>query len=668
MIEFGQPAALWTALSIGLPILAHMAYRRVSEKFYFPSLRFIRPSQIPRTGKRTPSDIPLLLLRILLFITLAVLLADPYWKSEVNSIPSETIEETIFAIDLSPSMAGWNGLEEAKKKSLTKLDELTGSVGLLTFGHSTTELQALTRKIDLLRPKIETLEHSWTHGNPQLMLDQVSKMFTASTIQKKLIIVSDFQRSDWQTAYHDMEKSGISYEIVRVGQKTLVDGKRKNNLSILEARAVPAGPNKVRVWTVIRNWDDEMKTVNVELFAGGEVQSTNAISVPPLGSIQSQFVVQEGDFAKAKVRILNDDEFLLDNERSLWLKAPPARRFGFWMSEQEDDETDEEKSFLKTAVASAGDNGWNRWVWDQDQADGIRLGDDQLNVELLMMLGVGTWFEDESLSDPILAFLNNGGSVLATPGVPYSSSVSVLKSAGLLNYNFIRVAGGANQTRNPFRVAALDEDSQLADVFAGKAARDLYLSAIHRFGILKAGSEAEGVSVPLRDREGRPLALVKNYSAGGRFVFLPFRMNTGWTDLPLRNSFLPLLMELVQGGKNKVVEGWPVLESGEALKGTENDFLAEIPGAYRFEDQWVEVILSGTESTPETLSISQLKESFGNAVQKDIAKPLVNSEPDVEKNPLWMWFALLASSILIIEMLWSRPHSLSTTQTKSIHA
>ena len=663
MIEFGQPAALWTALSIGLPILAHMAYRRVSEKFYFPSLRFIRPSQIPRTGKRTPSDIPLLLLRILLFIVLTALLADPYWKSEVNSVPSETQEETILAIDLSPSMAGWNGLEEAKEESLTKLDELTGSVALLTFGHSTTEVQALTPNIDLLRPKIESLEHSWTHGNPQLMLDKVSKMFTASTKHKKLIIVSDFQRSDWQTAYHDMEKSGISYEIVQVGQKTLVDGRRKNNLSILEARAVPAGPSKVRVWTVIRNWDDEMKTVDVELFAGGEVQSTNAISVPPLGSIQSQFLVPEGDFAKAKVRILNDDEFLLDNERSLWLKAPPARRFGFWMSEQEDDETDEEKSFLKTAVASAGDNGWNRWVWDQDQADGIRLGDDQLSVELLMVLGVGTWFEEESLSDPILAFLNNGGSVLATPGEPYSSSVSVLKSAGLLNYNFVRVAGGANQTRNPFRVAALDEDSQLADVFAGKAARDLYLSAIHRFGIFRTGSKADEVSVPLRDREGRPLALVKNYNAGGRFVFLPFRMNTGWTDLPLRNSFLPLLMELVQGGKDNVVKGWPVLETGEALKGTENDFLAEIPGAYRFEDQWVEVILSGTEFTPETLSISQLKESFGNAVQKDIAKPLVDSEPDVEKNPLWVWFALLASSILIIEMLWSRPLSLTPTQT-----
>ena len=53
MIEFAQPTALWTGLLIGLPVLAHMAYRRVTEKFYFPSLRFIRPSQIPRTGKRT---------------------------------------------------------------------------------------------------------------------------------------------------------------------------------------------------------------------------------------------------------------------------------------------------------------------------------------------------------------------------------------------------------------------------------------------------------------------------------------------------------------------------------------------------------------------------------------------------------------------------------------
>ena len=48
------------------------------------------------------------------------------------------------------------------------------------------------------------------------------------------------------------------------------------------------------------------------------------------------------------------------------------------------------------------------------------------------------------------------------------------------------------------------------------------------------------------DREGRPLAIVKSTPGKGLYVFLPFRMNTTWTDLPLRNSFLPLLMELIQ--------------------------------------------------------------------------------------------------------------------------
>ena len=118
MIEFAQPAALWTALALGLPLLAHMAYRRVTEKFYFPSLRFIRPSQIPRTGKRTPTDIPLLILRMLLFLALAFLLADPYWKSDALPVTEQGSEETLIAIDLSPSMSGWRGLEEAKEEAL----------------------------------------------------------------------------------------------------------------------------------------------------------------------------------------------------------------------------------------------------------------------------------------------------------------------------------------------------------------------------------------------------------------------------------------------------------------------------------------------------------------------------------------------------------------------
>lgn len=667
MIEFAQPAALWTSLAIGLPLLAHMAYRRVTEKFYFPSLRFIRPSQIPRTGKRRPSDIPLLLLRILLFLMIAALLADPYWKSETTPVSEEQREEVFLAIDLSPSMAGWDGLEEAKEKALAIVNQKKGKVGLVTFGHSTLDKVELGQ--DNLSSKIENLTHDWTRGNAQVMLDRVSNMFSENATSRKLIIISDFQQSDWQTAYSNLEELGISFELVKVGQKGETESRRGNNVSVMEARAVPAGPNKIRIWSVVRNWDDENKTVDVELIAGGEVKTSEAVSISPLGSAQVQFVLKEGDFSEAVIRLEQSDEFELDNERTVWLKAPPARRFGFWIPAFENDETDEEKSFLKTAVSSAGDNGWNRWEWDQDKADGLRLGDDQLNMEILMVLGVGKWFEDEQLGEPLKVFLNKGGVVLATPGEPFSSSVSVLKSSDLLEYNFVRVAGGATRTRNPFRIGALPENSELADVFAGKSARDLYLSAIHKFGILKAGAVVENTEVPLRDREGRPLTLVKSFDAGGRFVFLPFRMNTGWTDLPLRNSFLPLLMELTQGsGSTPSSRAWPVLEPGDYLIGDQGRFQAVEPGAFRFEDQWIEVVLSSAESSPKTLSLNEISDSFGGDISAQKAQMQDQLKYEEENNPLWMWFAIAAAILLIIEMIWSRPRLNASPPTNSIHA
>ncbi|MDG1325768.1 MAG: BatA domain-containing protein [Opitutales bacterium] len=666
MIEFAQPAALWSALAIGLPVIAHMAYRRVTEKFYFSSLRFIRPSQIPRTGKRTPSDIPLLLLRILLFIILTLLLADPYWKSpSTPSLEGQNIE-TLIAIDLSPSMHGWGGIEEAKKKALTILEKEKSEVGFITFGSTILNKIEIGNDRDSIKSQIENLLPDWSRGNAQILLDQMPNMFSEKATARKLFILSDFQESDWQTAYTDLQNSGINYELIKVGETSNIEGKRQNNLSVLEARAVPAGPGKIRIWTVIRNWDDTNKTAEVELIAGGKVKAKNIVSIAPYGSVQTQFVIKEGDFSSAKVQLVEEDAFTLDNERSLWLKAPPARRFGFWMPEFENDETDQEKSFLKTAVASSGDNGWNRWEWDQDRADSLRLGDDQLEVQLLMILGLGKWFEEEQLGGLIEEYISKGGVALITPGEPFSSAVSILKSNQFFDYNFVRVAGGAVQSKNPFRIGALEPSSALAEVFAGKAARDLYLSAIHRFGIMKPSNGSEGIEVPLRDREGRPLALVKPFDGGGRLVFLPFRMNTTWTDLPLRNSFLPLLMELTQGSQ-VVSRSWPVIEPGEELIGIAENFTAKQPGTFRFQEQWVEVVLSSAESTPNTLSMNELTESLGGPGIDSASSIFGGVDSEEESNPLWMWFAILATTLLIIEMLWSRPRNSSHAQ-KQIHA
>jgi hypothetical protein len=666
MIEFVQPAALWTALAVGLPIMAHMAYRQITRKHPFPSLRFIRSSRIPRTGKKKPTDLLLLLLRILLFLILSALLADPYWKNESNPAVMDQGKETLIAIDLTPSMAGWNGLTEAKETALRLVEEEEAKVGLVAFGQNIIGEWKPGVGEDRVKEVIDGLEFDWKKGNAQILLDRAPALFSPSATEKKLVIISDFQQSDWQSAYRDLQRSGITIDLRRVGGEADQD-KRSNNLSVAEARAVPAGPGKVRIWTVVRNWDNESKVSTLALTAGGEVRQRVEVTLPPLGSAQAQFLLKSGDFSEASVELETEDSFALDDNRSLWLKAPPARRFGFWMAEREDAETAEEHAFLKTAVSSAGDNGWNRWEWSQDQADALRLGGEQSKLEMLLVIGLGDWFKEQELASSLRSFLEGGGVALITPGQPFVKTVSAMRDAELFEFKFLRVAGGAVRLGDPFRIKALEEDSSLNSVFAGKAARDLYLSAIHRFGIMQ--QVGEGIDVPIRDREGRPLALVRNTEGGGRAVFLPFRMNSSWTDLPLRNSFLPLIMELSFGGRKTVSSrAWPVLEPGETWGGDEQVFEATKPGAFRFNDQWLEVVLSPAESMPEILSSIDLKEGIGGQTSPLLSADQSLHSSEEEREPLWLWFAILAGILFIVEMIWSRPARDAVSTSDSAHA
>ena len=194
MIEFGQPVALWTALGVGLPILAHMAYRQITRKHPFPSLRFIRPSRIPRTGRKKPTDLPLLLLRILLFLILSALLADPYWKNESGPLALEKGEETFLAIDLSPSMAGWDGLAQAKKIAHGLIEEGEGKVGLVAFGKNLIGEWKPGVGEGKLKEVVDGLEFDWKKGNAQVLLDRAPGLFSSAATEKKLVIISDFQQ------------------------------------------------------------------------------------------------------------------------------------------------------------------------------------------------------------------------------------------------------------------------------------------------------------------------------------------------------------------------------------------------------------------------------------------------------------------------------------------
>ena len=123
------------------------------------------------------------------------------------------------------------------------------------------------------------------------------------------------------------------------------------------------------------------------------------------------------------------------------------------------------------------------------------------------------------MTESFTSYLNGGGVAVVTPAEIFSETASIIRNNEWLNFSFVRVEGGAARVSDPFRIGALEENSKLAEVFSGKAGRDLYL-LLSEIGILKQVDEA--TAIPMKDREGRPLALVKSFSSGGKLVFSLF--------------------------------------------------------------------------------------------------------------------------------------------------
>ena len=80
-MPFLYPIYLLGTIFAGIPIIIHMIHRRRAPKVLFPTLRFLRASNERTSRRQRIQDLFLLLLRVLLFILLALALAQPFLGS-----------------------------------------------------------------------------------------------------------------------------------------------------------------------------------------------------------------------------------------------------------------------------------------------------------------------------------------------------------------------------------------------------------------------------------------------------------------------------------------------------------------------------------------------------------------------------------------------------------
>jgi len=129
------PLYLLAGSAIGLPILVHLIRRRPKAEMTFSSLMFLRESP-PRLTKRSRlDDWPLLLMRALALILLAIAFARPFLRSAETHSAESLGRKLVLMIDTSASMRRPGIAEAASDRVAEFVDELQpgDAVSVVTF-------------------------------------------------------------------------------------------------------------------------------------------------------------------------------------------------------------------------------------------------------------------------------------------------------------------------------------------------------------------------------------------------------------------------------------------------------------------------------------------------------------------------------------------------------
>ncbi|MBC2595565.1 VWA domain-containing protein [Ruficoccus amylovorans] len=659
MLGFGQSLLLVALAGLALPLLAHLVNRARARPLRFPSVRFIGPSQLPRDKRRSLRDLLLLLLR-LFFIALAVLaLAQPVWTPPADSPLAATGEErTVIVLDASASMHGWGSWEEAQK-AVKSLADTGNPTGLVIFDDEVLATVPVGSPARTLEQIVADLPPGERTGNPAPAIEAALRELGPDG-PRKLILISDFQQSTWQSPAWPRLDEGVEVEAIQVGDFN------RPNLAILDARAYPAPGGRLRVMARVRNDAETGQNVTIGLLHDGKTDS-QALSFAPGQTQTVAFLIDQPEDQSGEIT-LPDDAYAGDNRFAVWLGAPaPAQVVALLPGPQEQEKL-EEVAFVQKALSASGENMPPAFTVNGAAPDfNFSAVADLIDV---LYLPATTAYLDEVQLELLRDYVAGGGVALITPGQAASRQFRLLRESGLTKTAFLGVPGRNRDQRDPFRIATLEPGSPLAEVFTGDSARDLYLAEIYQYVKLQPDANA---TVLLATEGGDPLLLRETYGKG-ELLISALSLDARWSDLPLRNAFLPVLREtLAQAVKAddtviRLTVDEPLPADFPLPPGAVAPVVSAEPGVTALGPHMIQVNVARSESINQSTMLSD--------VRALMSSPAANASPSAAapagegvagRISLWPWLAAGALLCLLAELLLAAPRR-RRPQGKAAHA
>lgn len=551
-ITFLAPLFLAGAALLAAPYIIHQIRRPEREPLRFSSLLFIPNAPEEVIERRRVQHVLLMLLRMLIFLLLALAFSRPYWQTvsalDAGNVPARHL----ILVDTSYSMGANNGLDRAKAAARAALAKVPEGelVGVMTFAAS--PRPPLARVYSAADPdagskerarqaidQIELTEEA-TAYLPALQFAQNelrAGLDEAAQLEEPLIIhlISDFQKTGMPERYTGWKlASNVTLDLVDVR------GAPYENAAITEVALRRNEKAELRVLGKIKNWGNrDAEGLAVKLFVGGVETAANTITVQAGNASQTAFLLDhQGDAPIEGWLELAADALTVDNRRYFtW--HPPRKKPVLIVADEGSPEQWPPAFFLAQALAPTADLPWSAETLARDALPEA-LSNPAKRPTVLILGDLAAF--DEQTAKLVRNYVDQGGQLLVFLNESMLGSPLDTTLFGGLG---IRTAGLRYQTPEARRYDLLTWvalDHPIFASFSGAKYNDF--SALRFYNRVLMEHDVTNQNVRMIGQFDNDAPAVLEATVGdGRMIIWPFPLRLSWTNLPKNARFVPFLYE-----------------------------------------------------------------------------------------------------------------------------
>ena len=562
-LSLAVPAMLAGLLLLALPIAAHLTGYREVRVVDFPTLRFLRASELKVRRRTRFESLLLLVLRILAIAAVVALFARPSVTWTATALAGlDPARTTVILLDVSASMTaeGDDGpvFDEAKVQARRLVEGLSDGTqaALLVFDRRALVLgPGLTADRTSLLRELDELSVGAGSTDLDAALRRARRLLRDSNVgEANIFVLSDGTATALPGSFADGWPEGVTVHYhdlldADLANRFVVDGTVRGGLRRgegvrvdAEVRAVGDRPGRPLPIT-LRLADGTQVAVDVEFDAAGDGQASFSLPMPPAGRREATL-----DLASDDMPIDDSWPFVMEGDSDLEVLLVS----GDGGSNPREDET----WFLEKAL-QPGPGSPSRVRPRVVRAEELRhVSGGHGDVVFLCNVADPT-----PLVPELEAFVARGGGLFVSVGSRVDADLynDVLGDLLPAAFTELKTRGRSTFEESPMGLSVPPLETEEFRVFrtggAGVFARVGFGKVLGTEPRLAADSE-----VLLRYTDGLP-ALLERRVAQGRVVVFTSTLDDDWTDLPLRSIYVSLMHQFARS-----LSGTLLLEGGQGVE------------------------------------------------------------------------------------------------------